>query len=121
MDGSNFNFGRERELKPHLKCTYGEGPLDEYIIGFTTTESKIEETPPFYMVQDGKPTVTPNGFRNHMFVQEDDIIRLKDNNGLVKLIGFKETGGGNCLISIRDSAERRLSQINVPESEIVWR
>ena len=31
----------KNEKEPYLKCTYGEGPLDEYIIGFTTTESKI--------------------------------------------------------------------------------
>ena len=117
-DGATFyRNGKE----PYLKCTYINGPLDECLIGFTTTESRIKETPSFYRVQDGKPIITPNGFRNHMFVNKDDVILLEDGDGLVKLSGFKETGGGNCLISIRDSAERRLSQRNVPESEIVWR
>ena len=111
----------KNEKEPYLKCNYVAGPLDEYLIGFTTTESRIGENPPFFRVQDGKPTVTPNGFRNHMFVEKDDVILLKDNNGLVKLFGFKEIGEGNCLISIRDPVERRISKREIPESEIVWR
>ena len=121
-DGATF-YRNGKELRPYLKCTYGSGPFsDEYFIDFTTTESRIEETPPFYSVQDGKPIITPNGFRNNMFVQEDDIIRLKDNKGLVKLFGFEKIDEGNCLVLIRDSAEGNIpSQRNVPDSEIVWR
>ena len=120
LDDSNYR-GRKTELRPHLRCTYGNGPFDEYFIGFTTTERRIEETPCF-RVQDGKLTVKPNGFRNHMFVKKDEVILLDDNNGLVKLFGFKEIDEGNCLISIRDSAKGNIpSQRNVPESEIVWR
>ena len=119
MDGSNFYHGGGKELRPHLKCTYGNGPLDEYLVGFTTTERRIEEIP-FFMIQDGKPIIKPNGFENHMFVKRDEVIALEDNNGLVKLFGFKEIENGNCLISIRDSAEKSILQRKVPSTEIVW-
>lgn len=120
LDSSTF-YRNEKELRPYLKCTYGNGLFDEYFIGFTTTERRIEEIP-FFIVQDGGLMVKPNGFRNHMFVKKDEVITLEDNNGLVKLFGFEKIDKGNCLISIRDSAEGNIpSKINVPKSEIVWR
>ena len=120
FDDSTF-YRNGKELRPCLKCTYGNGPFDEYFIGFTTTESRIEEIP-FFSVQDGKLKATPNGFGNHMFVQKEEVIPLEDDNGLVKLFGFKKIDKESCLISIRDSAEGNIpSQRNVPESEIVWR
>ena len=120
LDDSTF-YGKETELRPHLKCIYGDGPFDEYFIGFTTTERRIEETPVF-RVQDGKLTTKPNGFRNHMFVKKEEVIPLDDDKGLVKLSGFRKIDEENCLISIRDSANGNIpSQRNVPESEIVWR
>ena len=120
LDGSTF-YRNGKELRPYLKCTYGCAQFDEYIIGFTTTESRIEETP-FFTVQDVGLMVKPNGFRNHMFVKKDEVIPLEDDNGLVKLFGFEKIGEGNCLISIKDSANGNIpSKINVPELEIVWR
>ena len=57
-----------------------------------------------------------------MFVEKDDVIPLEDDNGLVKLFGFKKIDKENCLISIRDYANGNIpSQRNVPKSEIVWR
>ena len=120
LNGSTF-YGNGKEFWPYLKCIYGEGPFDDYFIGFTTIERGIEETP-FIKVQEGKLIATPNGFRNHMFVKKDDVINLEDNKGLVKLFGFEEIDEGNCLVSIRDSAEGNIpSQKNVPSSEVVWR
>ena len=121
MPFDDFTFyGKEPE--PYLKCTYGDGPFDEYLISFTTTERRIEEIPPFFRVQDGKSIVTPNGFGNHMFVKKTNVVPLDDNNGLVELFGFEKINEGNCLISIRDSAQGNIpSQRYVPNSEIIWK
>jgi len=123
MDGSTFNYGREQDIKPYLKCTYGEGmhPRESFIRFKIIRNGEIREDPLLVAGKDGTPVIDAGALENHMWVNKGDVVPLNDEEGLVRLIDIYESDAEKSLVGMNDVGDMRISRMYVPNSEIVWR
>jgi len=128
MDGSDFNYRREQEIKPYLKCTYGEGmhPRESFIRFKIIRNGEIREDPLLVAGNDGAPVIDAGALENHMWVNKRDVLTkedvssLRENQGFMRLEDIEIVGERAYSVLINDVGDMRLSRRIVPMSEVAW-